>query len=57
MIDEVRPGLGGLDYGAFLDGQLDLDTPLMLEHLADEREYCLAAAHMRGVAEKAGIAM
>ena len=43
--DEVRPGLGGLDY----------ETPLMLEHLSSEGEYVLAAEHIRGVAAKAGV--
>lgn len=51
-LDEVRPGLGGLDYRTFL-GELDRlepDTPLMLEHLPDEREYVLAAEHIQSVA-------
>jgi len=55
-LDEVRPGLGGLDYGAFLRelDKLDPDTPLMLEHLSGEGAYRDAAAHLRSVAEGEG---
>ncbi|MBC7234500.1 MAG: sugar phosphate isomerase/epimerase [Chloroflexi bacterium] len=53
-LDEVRPGLGGLDYGVYLCelSNLPADTPLMLEHLPDEQEYRLAAEHIRSVAER-----
>ncbi len=56
-LDEVRPGLGALDYRAFLGALsgLDPDTPLMLEHLPNEAEYDLAAAHLRRVAEEVGV--
>ena len=56
-LDEVRPGLGGLDYGEFLRqlARLDPDTPLMLEHLSDADEYALAAAHVRSVADQVGV--
>lgn len=58
-LDEVRPGLGHLDYQAFLRGlnRLDADVPLMLEHLPDEDEYRAAAAHIRSVADQEGIAL
>ncbi|OPZ22692.1 MAG: Xylose isomerase-like TIM barrel [Lentisphaerae bacterium ADurb.BinA184] len=58
-LDEVRPGQGGLDYPAFLRGlsRLDADVPLMLEHLPNEEEYRLAAAHIRAVAGREGIAL
>lgn len=48
-LDEVRPGLGGLDYGVFLEemGKLPPDTPFMLEHLPSEAEYQLAAEFVR----------
>jgi sugar phosphate isomerase/epimerase len=48
-LDEVRPGLGGLDYGVFLEEMRALppDTPFMLEHLPSEEEYRLAAAFVR----------
>lgn len=51
-LDEVRPGTGGLDWATFLRemSRLDADLPLMLEHLPDEAEYDLAAAHIRQVA-------
>jgi len=53
-LDEVRPGLGGLDYGVFLQElqRLDPDTPLMLEHLSSSEEYALAAQHIRSEAAR-----
>ena len=56
-LDEVRPGLGDLDYGTFLRelNRLDPDIPLMLEHLPGEEEYRLAAAHIRSVAREEGL--
>ena len=50
-LDEVRPGLGGLDYRVFLAelNRLDPDIPLMLEHLSTPEEYALAAEYIRGV--------
>jgi hypothetical protein len=55
-IDEVRPGLGGLDYRSFLTCLSSLpDVPLMLEHLSTEAEYSDAADHVRGVARAAGL--
>ena len=56
-LDEVRPGLGGLDYHTYLQElkRCDPDLPLMLEHLATEEEYDLAAAHLRTVAEQVGL--
>jgi sugar phosphate isomerase/epimerase len=56
-LDEVRPGLGNLDYGAFLRGLngLPRDVPLMLEHLKGESEYLLAAEHVRAVAAREGL--
>lgn len=56
-LDEVRPGLGGLDYHTFLR-ELDTlppDTPLMLEHLKGEEPYALAADHIRSVAREVGV--
>jgi sugar phosphate isomerase/epimerase len=55
-LDEVRPGLGGLDYAAFLRELSKIpDTPLMLEHLPNAEEYHLAAEHIRGVARQLGL--
>lgn len=54
-LDEVRPGLGGLDYTAFLQELKRIpDTPLMLEHLPDAEEYRLAAEHIRSIAKEVG---
>jgi sugar phosphate isomerase/epimerase len=56
-IDEVRPGLGHLDYATLLRemDKLPADTPIMLEHLPSAAEYDLAAEYMRGVAREAGV--
>ena len=56
-LDEVRPGLGSLDYGVFLTemAKLPSDTPFMLEHLPNEDEYAQAAASVRSVATALGI--
>jgi sugar phosphate isomerase/epimerase len=58
-LDEVRPGLGGLDYHTLLKclARLDPDTPLMLEHQASEEEYGLAAEHIRSVAREIGVGL
>ena len=55
-LDEIRPGLGGLDYATFLKELSKIpDTPLMLEHLPNAKEYKLAAEHIRGVAKRTGL--
>jgi sugar phosphate isomerase/epimerase len=55
-LDEVRPGLGGLDYVAFLKELSKMpETPLMLEHLKGAEEYRKAADHIRGVARENGL--
>lgn len=53
-LDEVRPGLGSLDYAVYLRelNRLDPDTPLILEHLPNAEEYRLAAEHIRAVARQ-----
>ena len=58
-LDEVRPGLGGLDYRVYLQelNKLNPDIPLMLEHLPTEEEYALAASHVRAVAKGIGISI
>ena len=58
-LDEVRPGLGGLDYATLLHevNRLEPDTPLMLEHLSDAETYRMAADHVRAVAEQEHIAL
>ena len=56
-LDEVRPGMGRLDYAVFLTeaDKLGPDIPLMLEHLATPVEYVMAAAHVRSVATQVGV--
>jgi sugar phosphate isomerase/epimerase len=56
-LDEVRPGLGKLDYAALLRAldQLDPDLPVMLEHLPTAEDYRLAGDFMRSVAAQEGI--
>lgn len=56
-IDEVRPGLGRLNYSVYLRelSRLDKDIPLMLEHLSTEDEYGLAANYVRSVARETGL--
>jgi len=55
-IDEIRPGLGGLDYGVFLRELSQYpDTPLMLEHLKTAEEYEQAANYIRSVGRKIGL--
>ena len=55
-LDEIRPGLGGLDYVTFLRELNKIpDTPLMIEHLKGAEEYRQAAEHIRSVATKAGL--
>jgi len=56
-LDEVRPGQGGLSINTLLCElhRLAPDLPVMLEHLPNQAEYELAAAHVRGVAQAEGI--
>jgi sugar phosphate isomerase/epimerase len=58
-LDEVRPGLGGLDYRTLLRelDKLDPNLPLMLEHLSGQEEYDEAAAYVREVAQAVGVAL
>ena len=57
IMHEVRPGLGNIDYGAYLRvlHELPQVVPLMLEHLSTQHEYDLGAEHIRGVAAAAEI--
>jgi sugar phosphate isomerase/epimerase len=56
-LDEVRPGLGCLDYRVFLReiNRLPVDTPLMLEHLPLQEEYVQAAQYIRSIAQEIGV--
>lgn len=57
ILNEVRPGLGNVDYSAYLKGLASLkrDVPLLMEHLSDEYEYDAAAAYIRAAAKQAGV--
>jgi sugar phosphate isomerase/epimerase len=58
QLDEIRPGLGTLDYAVFLKELVKLkDVPLMMEHLKTDKEYGLAADYIRGVGSSVGIAI
>lgn len=56
-LDEVRPGLGALDYHVFLSelNKIDPDATLLLEHLPNENEYSMAAQYVRSVAQEIGV--
>lgn len=56
-LDEVRPGLGRLDYRTLLRelDKLDPDTPLMIEHLHTAEDYRLSADYIRSVAGEIGV--
>ncbi len=58
-LDEVRPGLGELDYRTLLTelAKLDPDTPLMIEHLQAKQEYVAAGQYIRSVAAQLDIDM
>jgi len=56
-LDEVRPGLGTLDWGTYLREleRLPGDVPLMVEHLPSRQEYVAAAEHIRAEARRANL--
>lgn len=56
-LDEVRPGLGQLDYRVMLRelDKLDQDAPLMIEHLHTVEDYRLSAEYIRSVAGEIGV--
>jgi sugar phosphate isomerase/epimerase len=58
-LDEVQPGLGALDYRAFLRqlSRCDPDMPLMLEHLPGEADYNAAAEHLRRIARDMSLSL
>ena len=55
--EEVRPGLGALDYATYLKrlAALPHNPPLMLEHLAEAGDYTLAKRHIFEVGKRAGL--
>ena len=58
QMDEVRIGLGNLDYAVYLQELAKLrDVPLMMEHLETAEEYSQAASHIRSVAQTLNISI
>lgn len=57
ILEEVVAGKGALDIASFVRElhKLPQEVPLMLEHLRDEAEYDVAAAHYRAVAAAEGV--
>jgi sugar phosphate isomerase/epimerase len=56
QLDEIRPGLGSLNYGVFLSELAKLkDVPLIMEHLESDEEYLLAADYIRTVGKSVQI--
>lgn len=56
QLDELRPGLGNLDYVAYLQELAKLpEVPLMMEHLNRAEAYREAATYIRSVGRTAGI--
>lgn len=54
--EEVKPGLGYLDYPVFLSELASMgDVPLMMEHLGSQEEYASAAAYIKNKAKQTGI--
>ncbi|WP_169082562.1 sugar phosphate isomerase/epimerase family protein [Paenibacillus sp. PL91] len=58
-MDEVIPGLGVLDYRAFLTelNKLHPDIPLIIEHLSTNEQYEQAAGYIRTTAAELGISL
>lgn len=56
QLDELRPGMGNLDYVTYLQELVKLpEVPLMMEHLNTAEAYGEAASYIRSVARSAGI--
>ncbi len=58
-LDEIRPGLGHLDYRTLLRelNKIPQDIPIMMEHLHSEEEYNLAELYIRSVAREVGVSL
>ena len=54
---EVIPGRGQIDYATYLREltKLDVDAPLMLEHLTTAEEYTEGREYIRSVGERIGV--
>jgi len=51
-LDEVRPGLGALDYRTYLRHVKALGLPLMIEHLNSNEEYAAARDYLANLAKE-----
>lgn len=58
-LDECRPGMGELDYRAYLEcaSRLDDNVCLMLEHMTEPEDYRAATAYIKGLAKEMGISL
>jgi len=56
-IDEVRPGLGNMDYATYLRelDQLPGEVPLLIEHLAADEDYDLARDYLLAFGRERGV--
>jgi sugar phosphate isomerase/epimerase len=56
-MDEVRPGLGVLDYPTLLSEleQVDHDMPLIVEHLKTDEEFTLGMEFIRKTAKTVNV--
>ena len=56
-LDEVRPGLGNLDYKTYLTelNRLPNEAPIMLEHLSSAEEYSMARDYLFCLGKELGI--
>jgi sugar phosphate isomerase/epimerase len=56
-LDEVRPGLGGLDYSVYLEelSRVPGSPALIIEHLQTEEEYGAAGEYIRNAGKKIGV--
>lgn len=58
QLDEVRAGLGKLDYAVYLQELAKLDdVPLMIEHLSTAEAYDMAAKYIRSVGSSIQISL
>ncbi len=58
QFEEVRPGLGMLDYSVFLSELAAAgDIPLMMEHLDSEEAYATAASYIKNKGKQVDIEM
>lgn len=54
--NEIRPGLGNLDYSVYLKQLSKLDNvPLMLEHMEEPEDFKAAGKYVRNIADQNNI--